>query len=84
MKVVSEGLQEVFAAMSEREEKVLIHCSAGMHRTGTVAYTLLRMSGRDTEQAREAIKLMREITRADVGEWRLELAETLYVPVVTP
>jgi protein-tyrosine phosphatase len=31
--------------INENEERVLIHCAAGIHRTGTITYTLLRMNG---------------------------------------
>lgn len=59
---------------------MLIHCSAGIHRTGTIAYTLMRSNGFDKEEALESLKKMRKETFEGVGENRLEIAETLYVP----
>ena len=29
------------------KEKILIHCAAGIHRTGCVAYCICRISGLD-------------------------------------
>jgi protein-tyrosine phosphatase len=34
--------------INENEERVLIHCAAGIHRTGTITYTLLRLMREDT------------------------------------
>jgi len=28
------------------KHKVLIHCAAGIHRTGTISYTLMRRTGK--------------------------------------
>lgn len=43
-------------------KSLLIHCSAGMHRTGTVAYGLLRWRGMDKNEAMKVIREMRELT----------------------
>ena len=45
---------------------VLIHCSAGIHRTGMFAYGLLRWRGLSPEAALEQIGRMREQTRAGI------------------
>lgn len=68
--------------MQETELSVLIHCSAGVHRTGTIAYTLLRMSGLDKQSAYESLKDMREETyqNVNVGLDRLGIAEELFIP----
>jgi hypothetical protein len=57
----------------------LLHCAAGIHRTGTLAYTLLRLSGLSENQSIEGLKTMREETWKGVGAWRIELAENLLV-----
>lgn len=31
--------------------KVIIHCAAGIHRTGTCAYSLMRMDGNNRNEA---------------------------------
>ena len=41
---VSGRLKELFPALTG-DVKCVLHCAAGMHRTGTIGYTLLRMSG---------------------------------------
>lgn len=50
---------------------VLIHCAAGMHRTGMAAYALLRLRGLDRDAALELMQQMRPVTREGVGEKRL-------------
>ncbi len=47
---------------------ILIHCSAGIHRTGTVAYGLLRWRGLDQKQAMNIIHR----TRAETAEGMLK------------
>ena len=61
------GLKDLHLKLSEKEYKVLIHCSAGVHRTGTIAYTLSRMSGLDRNEAFESLKIMREETYHSVN-----------------
>ena len=53
----------------------MIHCAAGIHRTGTVAYTLLRLGGMSAKEAMDALKEMREETAKGVGKWRIDIAE---------
>lgn len=53
-------LTELFQILKNKEERVLIHCAAGIHRTGTIAYTLLRMHGHNNIDAYESLKLMRK------------------------
>ena len=45
---------------------VLVHCSAGIHRTGCVAYAVLRMCGFSVAQSRAALAAMRPITGEEV------------------
>jgi protein-tyrosine phosphatase len=74
-------LLEVFALavrILDREDgRLLIHCSAGIHRTGMVAYALLRFAGHDAATAREKLRLLRTVTCEGVGEYRLAWAEEL-------
>ena len=69
---------------------VLVHCSAGVHRTGTVGYAVLRASGGFTaHEATAALGAMRAVTGQGVdhagpgraeGGGRLALAERRVVP----
>lgn len=47
----------------EAGHSVLIHCSAGMHRTGMIAFALLRLRGQTEEAALDMINRMRPHTR---------------------
>ena len=47
VELVTQSLKSLFEVLNTEELKVLIHCSAGIHRTGTMAYCLLRMTGLD-------------------------------------
>lgn len=59
------------------QRKILIHCSAGCHRTGTFAYLVLRLLEIDPERAKAALILMRRETGAEVGPARIEFVEDL-------
>ncbi len=71
---VHERLIEALPRLSQLLDQgasLLIHCSAGVHRTGTVTYGLLRWRGLSREQALHLIAQMRPITAGEVGEKRL-------------
>ncbi len=48
----------------------MIHCSAGIHRTGTVAYGLLRWRGVDRDEAMRIIGQIRKETAEGMLEKR--------------
>jgi protein-tyrosine phosphatase len=56
---------------------LLIHCSAGIHRTGTVAYGLLRWRGETRENSLKLIGRMRMVTLDGVGEKRLRWGDAI-------
>lgn len=59
---------------------VLVHCSAGIHRTGMVAHALLRLAGLEPPAAREALGRLRAVTAEGVGEPRLAWGDGLVGP----
>mmetsp|Transcript_5925 Transcript_5925/g.8138 ORF Transcript_5925/g.8138 Transcript_5925/m.8138 type:complete len:103 (-) Transcript_5925:226-534(-) len=69
--------------LTSSQERALLHCAAGIHRTGVLSYTLLRFGGFSTrEKAMEGIKKMRQHTYDGVKDWRIDLAEEIILPAV--
>jgi protein-tyrosine phosphatase len=65
---------ELFSNMNELLEngnRIYIHCSAGIHRTGMITYGLLRYLGKEKEQAIQLLNMLRVVTVSSVGENRL-------------
>lgn len=80
------GLRNRVAKLVEmlqtQSEVAVIHCAAGIHRTGTLAYTLIRLIGENSpskDEAFLALKGVREDTWKGVGEWRIDIAEKYLV-----
>jgi len=61
----------VFDHLIENKERALIHCKYGFHRTGMLAYALMRLSGSGTKQAYRNLAHMRPVTKQEVGEDRI-------------
>ncbi len=61
------------------DDRILIHCAAGIHRTGVFAYSFIRNLGNDVESSRGLLQMMREVTFKGVGEDRLKYAEMFLV-----
>ena len=70
-------LRELFKALSDEKHTAVVHCAAGIHRTGTICYTLLRLGGMSATEAMSALKEMREETAKGVGKWRIDFGESL-------
>lgn len=56
---------------------MLVHCAAGIHRTGLFTYALLRILGMDKEKTLESIQKIRNVTYEKCGIHRFELGESL-------
>ncbi|WP_222107231.1 protein-tyrosine phosphatase family protein [[Actinomadura] parvosata] len=57
---------------------VLVHCSAGIHRTGMFAYALLRFTGMTAEEAALSLERLSAVMAAEVGDHRLAWADHIY------
>ena len=69
-------VQQVIDKVTENKEVVVVHCAAGIHRTGIIGYTLLRVLGDLGEkEAYEALGKMRKETYNGVEDWRIKIAE---------
>lgn len=74
---ISEVL-ELFAQMKtllEEGEKVYLHCSAGLHRTGMITYAFLRHLGYSQPDAIEKLTALRALTAEQAGSHRLAWGE---------
>jgi protein-tyrosine phosphatase len=56
---------------------VVVHCSAGIHRTGMFTYALLRFAGMNGDDARTTLARLRPHTAEGVGEHRLAWGDRL-------
>ena len=45
VRALRQKIVDVFAVLQSTQHIAVLHCAAGIHRTGTIAYTLLRLSG---------------------------------------
>merc|ERR1712203_907160 len=60
--------KELLPLLFRAGERVVVHCSAGMHRTGSVVYMALRLSGLDPGAALAAVEEMRPATHGALLE----------------
>jgi protein-tyrosine phosphatase len=61
-------------------KSLLIHCSAGIHRTGMVAYGLLRWRGMDSKKAMAIIREARSETAVGMMEKRMRWGNDIAQP----
>ena len=73
------GVSEILDSGS----RLLIHCSAGIHRTGMVAYILLRWRGHDEEEALNLIARMRMHTREGLRREHIEWGNEVIKPRIS-
>jgi len=79
---ILKGIREVIEAL-KGGGSVVIHCSAGLHRTGMIANALLRYGGYDKEQAIQIIAKARLMTAEQCGAHRLAWSDTFIDKVGT-
>jgi protein-tyrosine phosphatase len=61
----------------DQGESVLIHCAAGIHRTGMIVYALLRLRGYSEAEALELISSMRTHTSLGIRQKHIEWGNQL-------
>ncbi|NNC15830.1 hypothetical protein HJC22_08825 [Corallococcus exiguus] len=68
------------SAIVEGGGKLVIHCSAGIHRTGMFGYALLRQLGLSADAARARLAELRQVTAEGVGPDRLAWGDAMVEP----
>ncbi|CAF1151710.1 unnamed protein product [Didymodactylos carnosus] len=72
---------QLYSLLQQSNTKLLVHCAAGVHRTGTIIHLLLRFCAQLTiQQSHLALLQMRRVTAAQVGTHRIELVERFLLP----
>jgi len=74
--VIRKGLGEAKERLLNGEH-LLIHCAAGIHRTGIFAYCLLRICNVPLQVTFETIKELRKETFEKCGKHRFDIAESI-------
>jgi protein-tyrosine phosphatase len=77
---VTQTLRPVLAELAgllREGAALLVHCSAGIHRTGMFGYALLRQVGLEPAAARAKLIELRAVTAEGVGEERLAWGDSL-------
>lgn len=86
LKYLRKRVRELMEILTTTPQVCLIHCAAGIHRTGSLGFTLLRLGSRGAmskEEAYLALKTLREDTHRGVGDWRIDIADKyLVLPVL--
>lgn len=78
-KMILDNIILLHSKMKERELNIFVHCAAGIHRTGIILYTILRITGESESSAMEAIKQIRIETYRKCGDNRIQYAEKYLV-----
>jgi protein-tyrosine phosphatase len=66
------------ASLLDKGASIIVHCSAGIHRTGMFGYALLRQVGLEPNAARAKLNKLRPVTGEGVGEERLAWGDALF------
>ncbi len=62
----------------DKHQVILIHCSAGIHRTGMLAYALLRWRGYTQTEALELIEQMRPHTSEGIQQRQIDWGNDIF------
>jgi protein tyrosine/serine phosphatase len=64
----------ILALAEAGEDRVYLHCSAGLHRTGFMAALVLTLAGVEENVLPDRLRALREVTADEVGPDRIALA----------
>ena len=78
-KMIINNILILLNVMKKNKIVLFIHCAAGIHRTGTILYTILRLCDESIESSMEAMKFIRIDTFRKCGDNRLKYAEEFLV-----
>ena len=78
-KMILDNIMSIIDYMKNNKIVLFMHCAAGIHRTGTILYTILRLCEESIESALEAIKYIRIDTFRKCGDNRFKYAEEFLV-----
>jgi protein tyrosine/serine phosphatase len=73
-------IKNIYNTIITENLTILVHCAAGVRRTGIIVYCLLRLNGETKDTALEIILKLREETRNGIGDYRIEYAEKYIIP----
>jgi protein-tyrosine phosphatase len=73
------SLTNLYFILKSNPVCLFTHCAAGLHRTGTIVYAILRLFGESPESALSALEYIRLETRQEVGDARVEFSEKFLV-----
>ena len=62
---------DLFDYLVDNGERVLLHCAAGIHRSGIICYSLLRLTGLNAKESFDTLMGIRKETALGVSEWRV-------------
>ena len=86
LKYLRKKVRELLEILNTTQEIALIHCSAGLHRTGSLGYMMLRLGSQGALSKADAylgLKTLREDTWKGVGDWRIDLSEeNVVIPIL--
>ncbi len=75
-------IKEIIKILNTEEINLFVHCAAGIHRTGTIIYAILRIFSYTKDEALETIKAIRKDTADKVGMFRINNTESRLVPYI--
>lgn len=71
-------LRQLLPKLLAEGEHVVVHCAAGMHRTGTTVFSTLRRCGFSVQDTIAAVELMRPVTHGELIKVEKGLDATLW------